>query len=417
MEQSVEFIENTLVDFYKDLHQHPELSGQESRTSARIARAMEQLDFEVTRQVGGHGVVSLVRNGEGPVVLLRADMDALPMKEQTGLTYQSRATADGSGRTQVTDVAHMCGHDLHCSWLLGAAHSLMCQKESWQGTLMLVAQPSEELGIGARGMLQDGLYQRFARPDYILGQHSWHLPVGTIGHCEGPMMSGATHLKVILHGKGGHGSQPELTVDPIVLAAHIIVRLQGIISREIPPQQQAVLTVGYLHAGSKANIIPDSAEFAVDIRAYDDGIKQQICDAVRRIVRAECEASRTPREPEFEEMVNLPVTRNTPGLHSFVKAAHHQTFGAEPVRDIERVTGSEDFGYYGGFTQQPIPSLFWFTGIAGQAQLDPDTGLGRYGPHNPGYAPAESDLLQVLHQGSLAMSSGALALLQQHPSL
>lgn len=252
---------------YEDLHRHPELSGHEHRTAGKAARALADAGYEVTEGVGGTGVVGVLANGAGPVVMLRADMDALPVAEETGLPYASQVYADGPDGGPVP-VAHACGHDMHVTCLAGAATLLAAVRASWSGTLLVVFQPAEELATGARAMIDDGLFERFPRPDIVLGQHVGPLPAGMIGHREGAVMAGADAASVELYGRGGHGSRPEATVDPVLMAASVVVRLQGVVAREVPPQETAVLTVGRLQAGTVSNVIPETAQLGISLRSY-----------------------------------------------------------------------------------------------------------------------------------------------------
>ncbi|MFD2435201.1 amidohydrolase [Modicisalibacter luteus] len=289
-------VEATLEDvqtLYRQIHQHPELPFEEHETSKRLATALETLGYEVTRGVGGTGVVALLRNGEGPTVMLRGDMDALPIKEDTGLEFASTRTAETESGT--VPLMHACGHDLHSSCVVGAAAVMARLKEQWSGTLMLICQPAEEIFGGAKAMLDDGLYVRFARPDVILGQHNMPALAGTIGHRPGSTMAACTNLAVTIHGVGGHGSMPAQAVDPVVIAAHAVTRLQNIVSREVPPEETVVVTVGKLQAGTQANIIPHSAELEINIRSFDNALHRQVMEAIERIIRAECEAGRSPR--------------------------------------------------------------------------------------------------------------------------
>src|SRR6185437_1174437 len=279
-----------LATLYRDLHAHPELSFAEHRTAGIVAERLRALGYEVTAGVGGTGVVGVLSHGTGPTVLLRADMDGLPVLEQTGLPYASTARATDSTGADVP-VMHACGHDVHVTCLLGAAAELAAARGTWQGTLLLVFQPAEEQGNGAQAMIDDGLYTRFPVPSIVLGQHVSPVAAGVLGVHGGPAMAGADALRVVLHGKGGHGSRPETTVDPILMAAAIVLRLQGIVSREIAARDSAVLTVGALHAGTAVNIIPDSAELLLSLRHFDDKVRAQVLAAVERIVRAESAAS------------------------------------------------------------------------------------------------------------------------------
>ncbi|MEG3630780.1 amidohydrolase [Streptomyces poriticola] len=272
-----------LAALYRDLHAHPELAFQETRTASIVAGRLRALGYETTTGVGGTGVVGLLRNGDGPTALLRADMDALPVREDTGLPYAGTAHGAGADGSPVP-VMHACGHDVHVTCLLGAAAELAGDRSGWRGTVMLVFQPAEETGRGARAMVDDGLYERFGRPDVVLGQHVAPVPAGMPGLHPGPAFAASDTLHIVLHGRGGHGSRPETTVDPVVMAAAAVLRLQGVVAREVPGTSTAVLTVGALHAGSAANVIADRAELDVNVRTYEAAVRETVLAAVERIV-------------------------------------------------------------------------------------------------------------------------------------
>lgn len=337
-----------MADFYRDLHEHPELSGHEHRTAERVAQALAPLGYEVTSGVGGTGVVALLRKGDGPTVMVRADMDALPVEEKTDLPYASK----------VPGVMHACGHDMHVACLVGAARELA--KDEWSGTLMLVFQPAEEVARGARAMVADGLFDRFGKPDIVLGQHVGPLPAGMLGYGTGPVMAGSDSVQVTLHGRGGHGSRPETTVDPILMAANVVTRLQGIVAREVPPSETAVITVGKLHAGTKDNIIPDTAELGINMRTYTKQTHDLVRAAIERIVRAESAASGAPKDPEFDWNDSAPVLVSDPEATTKTVAEFARTFGADKVMVMPLITGSEDVGIFG--EAAGVPTVFWFWG-------------------------------------------------------
>jgi len=348
-----------LADFYRDLHQNPELSLQEHRTADRIAEALLPLGIEVTRQVGGTGVVGLLRNGDGPVVMLRADFDALPVEEETGLPYASTVRAtDHDGRE--VPVMHACGHDMHATCLVGAAGLLARARDAWSGTLLLVFQPAEELGRGAKDMVDDGLFQRFPVPEIVLGQHVGPLPAGIIGHGSGPLMAASDSADVILYGKGGHGSRPESTVDPVLLAATIVTRLQGIVAREVPPAETSVVTVGRLQAGTKNNIIPEKAELGLTMRTYSPRIRELIIAAIERIVQGEASTSAVPRPPELTWKESTPLLVSDPAATETTMAAFAKHFGEQRLMPMPVITASEDVGVFGDAAG--IPTVFWFWG-------------------------------------------------------
>ncbi|MFX1766811.1 M20 family metallopeptidase [Paraburkholderia sp. A1RI-2L] len=347
-----------LESIYKDLHAHPELSMQEFRTAQIVADYVEKLGFEVTREVGVTGVVALLRNGEGPVVMLRADMDALPVTESTGLPYASKVTVKDEDGVQV-GVAHACGHDMHVTWLLGAARLMAVHRDAWRGTLMAVFQPGEEVGRGARSMVDDGMIARFPKPDVILGQHVMVGSAGTVGYRSGTILSAGDSIKVKLFGRGSHGSQPQTSIDPVIMAASTTLRLQTIVSREIAPSDRAVLTVGSLQAGTKENIIPDDATLKLNVRTYDEDVREYMLGAIRRICCAECAASNAPREPEFTTISTLPLTVNDDATTARLRTAFEAHFG-ERAYETQPAAASEDFSVFG--REWGVPYAFWFVG-------------------------------------------------------
>jgi hippurate hydrolase len=347
-----------LEAIYKDLHQHPELSMQEVRTASIVADYVNKLGYEVTREVGVTGVVALLRNGEGPTVMLRADMDALPMAEATGLPYASTAKATDEDGLEV-GVAHSCGHDLHVTWLMGVARLMAEYRDAWRGTLLAVFQPGEEVARGARSMIDDGMMSRFPKPDVILGQHVMVGPAGTVGYRAGTILSAGDSLKVRLFGRGSHGSQPQTSIDPVIMAASTTLRLQTIVSREISPRASAVLTVGALQAGTKENIIPDDATLKLNMRTFDDDVREYMLGAIRRICCAECAASNAPREPEFTTLSSYPRTENDHAVTEGLRAAFESWFG-ERAYETQPAAASEDFGVFG--REWNVPYTFWFVG-------------------------------------------------------
>lgn len=362
-----------LHELYRDLHQHPELSLQEFRTAEVLADALRPLGFDVTTNVGGTGVVGVLRNGDGPVVLLRADIDALPVQEATGLPYASAQPG----------VAHACGHDMHATCLIGAAERLAQTREEWSGTLLVVFQPAEELGCGARNMVEDGLFERFGRPDVVLAQHVGPLPAGMIAYGSGPLMAASDSVTVTLFGRGGHGSAPETTVDPVLMAAHAVVRLQGIVAREISPSERAVVTVGRIQAGTKENVIPETAELGINIRSFNEHVRGLLRAAVERIVRAEAAASGAPREPEFDWHGGTPVLVSDPDATSRTVEAFKEQFGQERLIPGAVVNASEDVGVFG--TAAEVPTVFWFFGGIDFSAREPGKAVAMN--HSPEFAP------------------------------
>ncbi|MFJ2375326.1 amidohydrolase [Streptomyces sp. NPDC087769] len=395
---------------YEDLHAHPELSFQEFRTARVVADRLRKQGWEVTEGVGGTGVVGVLANGEGPVVLLRADMDGLPVQERTELPYASRETAVDSEGNKVP-VMHACGHDMHVTCLLGVTDQLAGARAEWRGTVVAVFQPAEEVG-GAPAMIEDGFLERFPRADICLGQHVAPAPVGFVGTRPGPVMAASDSLRVRLHGRGGHGSTPETTVDPIVMAAAVVMRLQTVVSREVGAAQTAVVTVGSLHAGTKENIIPDTAELRINIRSMTPAVRDRVLAAVERIVRAEAAASGAPEEPEITGLNSFPVTVNDTAATGTVLTAIAEVIGEERVFTLpEPLTGSEDFGVFG--TALGVPSVFWHFGGADPALFQhrtPETlltdGLPDTVPanHSPYFAPVPEP---TIHTGVTALLAAA----------
>lgn len=348
-----------LETIYKDIHSHPELSMQEERTAGVAADHLRAAGYEVTTGVGKTGLVGLLRNGEGPTVMLRADMDALPVQEATGLPYASKVTAtDSTGKS--VPVMHACGHDMHVTWLIGAAKLFAKSRDAWKGTLMTVFQPAEETAQGAQAMIDDGLFKRFPKPDVILGQHVMCMPAGVIGGRIGVTTSAADSLQIKLFGRGAHGSMPEASVDPVVMAAAIVLRLQGIVSREVPPTEAAVVTIGVLQAGTKENLIPDEAIIKLNVRTFDEGVRKLVLAAIERIVNAEAEASGAPRKPEITPLDHYSLTRNDPDATKRVRDALRAHFPPDTVQETKPTMASEDFGSFGA--EWHVPSVFWFVG-------------------------------------------------------
>ena len=375
-------------ELYIHLHKHPELSMQEVETAAEITRRLESYGYDV-QQIGG-GVVGVMKNGEGPTVLFRADIDALPVEEATGLPY----------RSEVPGVMHACGHDFHITAGLGAAKLLAESRDLWAGTYIALFQPAEETAEGAQSMVDDGLVEKVPRPDVALGQHVLVAPVsGKVGTIAGPMLSTAANIKVTVYGKGSHGSMPHLGIDPVVLASSIVMRLQGIVAREISPFKFAVVTVGSLQAGTKSNIIPDRAVLLLNIRAYDMEVRDHMIASIERIVKAECEASGSPKPPEIELYEMFPLTNNDAEVTAKVTAPPREAQGEARVAPPAPTPGSEDY------TKTPnaigIPYCYW--GFGGFAE-----GQQTYPNHNPAFGPV---LQPTLRTGTEAAVAGVLAYL------
>lgn len=404
----------SLFDLYRHFHAHPELSLCEEKSSGRLADELREAGCEVTTGVGGHGVVALLRNGEGPTVLVRADMDALPVKEQTGLPYASTVvTRDDSGRE--VPVMHACGHDVHMTALVGTARLFKQLRERWRGTLVFIGQPAEERVAGARAMLADGLFTRFPRPEYCLALHvGTEAPAGSVVATAGFAMAGSDAVEITIRGVGGHGAFPHKARDPIVLAAQMILSLQTIVSREIPPGDAAVVTVGSIHGGTKANIIPDEVKLQLTLRSYTDEVRRKILDAIGRITRGLASAAGVPED-------RMPVvqlgpqstgpTFNDPELTRRLAAAWASWLGNDRVVAGKPVMGAEDFGEYGR-TEHKIPiCMFWIGALAPEAFRAegpaPPSSL-----HSPQFAPVPEPTIKT---GITAMAAAILELMAAGP--
>ncbi|MCP2045299.1 M20 family metallopeptidase [Pontibacter sp. HSC-36F09] len=406
MDSSIEQLLPELEEIYKDIHQNPELSMEELRTAKIAADYLSRYQFEVSTGIGVTGVVGILQNGDGPVVMLRADMDALPVTEDTGLPYASTKIARDEEGTEV-GVSHVCGHDLHVTWLMGAARLFSENRDLWSGTLMAVFQPGEEVGRGAQSMIDDGMMERFPKPDIILGQHVMVGEAGTVKYRSGTILSAGNSLKVRLFGRGSHGSQPHTSIDPVVMAAATTMRLQTIISREVAPIENAVLTVGALQAGTKENIIPEEATLKLNIRTFNDSVKDHILSAVKRICCAECAASNAPRDPEFTELVSYPMTVNDAEATARVVEAFKMQFG-DKAFETKPASASEDFSIFG--RNWGVPYVFWFVG-----GTDPQTYLEAKkadrinaipSNHSPKFAPV---IHPTLKTGLQSMMTAAVA--------
>lgn len=400
-----------LARIYRDLHAHPELAFQEKRTAGIVADRLRELGYETATGVGRTGVVGVLRNGTGPTALLRADMDALPVREQTGLDYASTAVGVAADGTQVP-LMHACGHDVHVTCLLGAAAALSAGAASWRGTLLLVFQPAEEAGEGARAMIDDGLFDRFGTPEVVLGQHVGPLPAGMLGLTAGAAFAAADSLRVLLRGRGGHGSRPEATVDPVVMAAATVMRLQGIVSREISGTDTAVVTVGALRAGTKENVIPDEAELLVSVRTFDGDVRSKTLAAIERIVRAEAAASGAPAHPEITVTGSFPAVVNDARACARLGDAFANALGNGRVFDPGPVTGSEDVGLLA--TAAGAPCAYWLLGgadpamfarVSSQAEAE-DIMRGLPSNHSPLFAPVIEPTLET---GVAALNCAARA--------
>ena len=379
---------------YLDIHEHPELSTEEVQTAAKMAGRLRDLGYTVAENVGGHGIVALMRNGAGPTIMMRTELDALPVEEKTGLPYASKVRAKDPSGADVP-VMHACGHDLHMAALYGTAAIMAHSKDTWHGTLILIGQPAEETITGAKAMLDDGFLTRFPKPDAGVALHvSNGLPAGKVGARAGYMLASADSLRITIYGKGAHGSAPETSIDPIVIAARTVVALQTIVSREVTPGDAAVVTVGYIHAGTKNNIIPDHAELGITVRAYDPKVRKQLLAAIARIVKGEAEAAGVQRLPTIDHYESTDALYDDPVLAKRLTPVLATSLGKQNVESIEPVMASEDYSY---FVEAGIPSFFYSLGGAdpqkyAQAKA---SGIPLPSNHSPLFAPDAEPALRT----------------------
>ncbi|QBD79575.1 amidohydrolase [Ktedonosporobacter rubrisoli] len=423
MQEKIAALLPQIENLYKDLHRSPELSMHETQTASKVAEQIKAIGaYEVASGVGKTGVVCVLRNGEGPTVALRADMDALPVEEKTGLPYASTVRSKDPYGNDVP-VMHACGHDIHTACLVGAAQLMSQCKDYWRGTFMALFQPGEETLQGAEAMLRDGVFKRFPRPDYLLGQHATQLPTGTVQHRAGIMAKAVTNLQVRIFGVGGHGAMPENTIDPVIIAAGAIMRMQTIVSREISARYQPVITVGSVQAGLKANVIPDEAMMLITLRSTDDDALKRMVEAVKRTIILEAQISHAPREPEITVSEHGPMLSNDHKLTERIEAAHRAYFKNEHVMKMPYpLPASEDFGAFGiagpaHFPPPDIPYCYWTIGttradrwaqVPGHDPLEKTSQLP--GPHSPLFAPEPTPSLRT---GIEALTVAALELLSQ----
>jgi amidohydrolase len=391
---------------YQDLHRHPELSHEEHHTAQRVGDLLRQDGFTVTGGIGGTGVVGVLANGSGPTVLLRCELDALPIREETGAPYASTVTVPDAGG-HLRPAAHACGHDLHMAAMISMAKLMADHRDRWHGTLIPLFQPAEETGEGAQDMVDDGLFKKIPVPDVALAQHLLPGIAGTVRTRSGPFMSAADSIKVTVYGRGGHGASPQNTIDPVVLAAMIIIRLQTIVSREVAPGDIAVVTVGSCQAGTRSNVIPDFAVLQLNLRSYSGVTRQRMLDAVQRIVRAECQASGSPKDPEFETTFSFPVTDNDAAVTGRVAKAFAAHFG-DLADEIPRQTVSEDFSKIPDSVG--VPYTYWGLGYTDRATY---LAAGKDGHlddltsnHSPKFPPPMQPCLRT---GTEALLAAALA--------
>jgi amidohydrolase len=390
-----------LEALYRDLHAHPEIAFQEVNTAAKLAAEMRVIGFDVTEKVGKTGLVAIFRNGAGPTVLVRTELDGLPMEEKSGVDYASRAHAQADGRD--TFVAHSCGHDIHMASWLGAARTLVAMKSQWQGTLMFIAQPAEETVSGAKAMLSDGLFQRFPKPDFAFALHSWPLAYGTIGYNIGAVSSNSDSLEILFKGRGGHGSAPDKALDPIAIAARFIVDVQTVISREKDPKEFGVVTIGAIQGGSVGNIIPDSVLVRGTIRSYSQAVRAKLLDGVRRVANASAAMAGAPA-PDVSLVQGGAAVVNDEKLVLSTEAVWKNAFGNANVGRMPAMTASEDFSQ---FVNLGIPSMFFFTGVydpKAVAEAEAPGGKPLAFNHSPFYAPVPEPSIKTAAQAmSLAV--------------
>ena len=404
-----------LQTLYTHLHENPELSFEEVQTAKRIAKELRSLGFKVTTGIGGTGLVAIMRNGDGPKVMIRTDLDALPVKEKTGKPYASTVLGQNYLGDKNLPIMHACGHDVHMTALVGTARRLVAMKDQWSGTLIMIGQPAEELGLGAKAMLEDGLFSRFPKPDYNLGLHvNAGLPAGMIGYTSGYALANVDSVDIEIKGVGGHGAYPHTTKDPIVLGAYIVTALQTLVSREINPQAPAVVTVGSFHGGTKHNIIPGNAHLKLTVRSYSDDVRETLLSGITRIAKNQARAFGLPEDklPVVTREENYtPSLYNDPALVKSTMAAIAKQIGADNVRELPAVMGGEDFSRYGR-TADKIPGFLFWVGA-----VDPDVyakakASGETLPslHSPFFAP---DPRRTIITAVDAMSTAALNLLEK----
>ena len=383
---------------YLDLHEHPELSTHETQTATKLAAGLRSAGYEVSEHVGGNGIVGILKNGAGPTIMLRTELDALPVEEKTGLPYASKVhTKDDSGRD--VGVMHACGHDLHMAAFLGTAQVMARTRNTWHGTLMLIGQPAEEMIGGAQAMIHDGLFTRFQKPDVAVALHVGNaLPAGIVGIIPGIYNTNSDSVRITIYGKGGHGAMPHTTVDPIVIAARTILALQTIASREVKPGEMAVVTVGYIRAGTKNNIIPDQAEMGLTVRTFKPEVREQILAAIQRITKAEAAAAGAPREPSVERYEGTSRVYNNPALAERLRAPLEVALGKNNVVTSEPISTSEDFSY---FVEAGVPGFYFELGGADPQKFAEAKAAGTSLPsnHSALFAP---DVDPALHTGIIA---------------
>jgi len=393
---------------YIDLHKNPELSMKEQRTAARMAEELRKLSYEVTAGVGGTGVVGVLRNGKGPTVLLRTELDALPVEEKTGLPYASNATGVNP-QGQTVPIMHACGHDVHMAGWTGAAALLARMKDSWRGTVLMIAQPAEETVQGARAMIADGLFVRFPKPDFAVAVHdSSDLPAGKVYFVPGPAMASVDSVDVTIFGRGGHGAKPDTTVDPVVIAARTVLAFQTLVSREKDPLEPAVLTVGSIHGGTKYNIIPDEVKLQITLRTFNPEVRKLLLSGIERTAKAEAAAARAPKEPLVKVSESQDSTYNDPALTKRLAAVLAKQLGAENVQEIRPEMVAEDFGEFG--KAAGVPSVQLRVGAVEPSRYEASKKAGTPLPslHSSGFAP---DRERTIKAAATVLTLSALELL------
>jgi hippurate hydrolase len=407
VQSQVERMYPWLDGVYKDLHAHPEIAFQEVRTAAKLAAEMRKLGFQVTEKVGKTGIVAVLRNGAGPTVMVRTELDGLPMEEKTGLPYASKARATSDGRESY--VTHSCGHDVHMASWLGAAKTLVGLKSQWQGTLVFIAQPAEETVSGAKAMLDDGLFKRFPKPDYAFALHSWPLAHGTVGFNDGPVSSNSDAIEIVFKGRGGHGSAPDKALDPIAIASRFVVDVQTVVSREKDPKEFGVVTIGAINGGTVGNIIPDSVQVRGTIRSYSPEVRAKLLDGVRRVANAAAAMAGAPA-PDVQLIAGGAAIVNNADLVRKTEAVFQDAFGAANAQRMPAMTASEDFSQ---FADLGIPSMFFFTGVYDPKDVKEAQRAGGKPVafnHSPFYAPVPEPSIKTAAQ---AMSLAVLNVLKR----
>jgi amidohydrolase len=411
IQQAVAASQADLITYYKDLHVNPELSLHETQTARKIAERLTALGYKVAMGVGGTGVVGILENGSGPTLLIRGDMDALPIAEETGLPYASKVRFKRDDGSEV-GVMHACGHDMHQTVLLGTSRLLVEFRDQWRGKVMIVAQPAEEIGSGARAMIKDGLFERFGKPDYCIALHvSSSHPAGVVAYTSGWALANVDSFDITIYGRGGHGSRPHEAVDPIVMAAHVVTALQTVVSRRINPQEPSVITVGSIHAGSKHNIIPDTAKLEITVRSYTDEVRKTLLDGIRQVTLNTCRALGAEKDPDvhLREGEFTPATFNDPALSEAAGDVFRKAIGPDRVLLHEPIMGGEDFSEY--FRATKAPSFMFWLGSVPKERYDASRREG--GPplpsiHSSKYYP---DPEPTAETGVQCMTSLALSLL------